>query len=150
MLLAAKCRCKQLEVRPLCLEAVRVRESEHRTTARAASVFCVLPSQLPRTHTARALPFFLSPPREGWEKSQKGTRQSYGAGAGFLYQSRNHSRFIVPNNLSGAGESANWHRFISSLHKASEQKRKLAHNNPSPKSEHNLTLGFIKNLVLFA
>lgn len=80
MLLAAKCRCKQLEVRPLCLEAVRVRESEHRTTARAASVFCVLPSQLPRTHTARALPFFLSPSREGWEKSQKGTRQSHGAG----------------------------------------------------------------------
>lgn len=57
-----------------------------------------------------------------------------------LHQSRNNSSCIV-DNLFGTSVCANWHGFISSLHKASEQKGKLAHKSPSTESKHNLTSG---------
>ena len=78
-----------------------------------------------------------------WRLGEGSERDSPLIRRGVPYQSRNHSSVIVPN-LLGTSVPASWHRLISSLHKASEQKRKLAHNNPSLKSKHHLTLGLYR------
>lgn len=122
---ATKCRCKPLEVRSLSPDMVSGGGRLRRTPQWA--LHSVLLAPLPGYGGETPLGMWF-PPFLLCMKVRRRVRKNHQSKEG-LYQSRNHSSVIVPN-LFGAGISANWHRFISSLHKASEQKRKLSHNNP--------------------